>query len=48
MPCYCNTGIARPDLVLNTAEDGLLIIPRTNDRGQSLLRPLQYSGDCRP
>ena len=29
MPCDCNCGLAGPDSVLTTAEDGLLIIPRT-------------------
>ena len=47
-PCYCDAGLARPDSVLITAEDGLLIIPRTRiRRGQSFLLPLQYSGEDR-
>jgi hypothetical protein len=30
MPYYCNTGVGRPDSVLATAEDGLLVIAAGN------------------
>jgi hypothetical protein len=48
-PHYCDAGMVSPDVVLTTAEDGLLVMPRAQIcRGQSFLYPLQYSGDGRP
>jgi hypothetical protein len=43
-PYCCDSGLASPDSVLTTAEDCLLIIPRTqNRRGPSFLTALRHS-----
>jgi hypothetical protein len=42
MPGYYDAGMTRPDLVFTTAEDGLLVIPRTTPPRLNIIAALQF------
>jgi hypothetical protein len=42
MPGYYDAGMTRPDLVFTTAEDGLLVIPRTTPPRLNIIAAPQF------